>query len=87
MKRPGSSFYALGPRNARSKKDEKGNLVVLRSRNAHDRGWKMYRESFVRKTIDSLIATFCLLEGHALLHNDRDYDLFEDVLRLKVIRP
>ena len=41
----------------------------------------------VRKTIDCLIATFCLLEGHALLHNDRDYDSFEDVLGLKVIHP
>jgi predicted nucleic acid-binding protein len=41
----------------------------------------------VRRTIDSLIATFCLLEGHTLLHNDRDYDPFEDVLGLKVIRP
>ncbi|MCC6141738.1 MAG: PIN domain nuclease [Nitrospira sp.] len=41
----------------------------------------------VRKTIDSLIATFCLLEGHALLHNDRDYDSFEEVLSLNVIHP
>ena len=41
----------------------------------------------VRKTIDSLIATFCLLEKHSLLHNDRDYDPFEDVLGLKVIHP
>ena len=41
----------------------------------------------VRTTIDSLIATFCLLEGHSLLHNDRDYDPFEDVLELKVIHP
>lgn len=41
----------------------------------------------VRKTIDSLIATFCLLEGHSLLHNDRDYDPFEAVLGLKVIHP
>ena len=41
----------------------------------------------VRKTIDSLIATFCLLEGHALLHNDHDYDPFEDVLGLNVIHP
>jgi predicted nucleic acid-binding protein len=39
----------------------------------------------VRRTIDSLIATFCLLEGHTLLHNDRDYDPFEDILGLKVI--
>ncbi len=41
----------------------------------------------VRKTIDCLIATYCLLEGYALLHNDRDYDPFEDVLGLKVVHP
>lgn len=41
----------------------------------------------VRKTIDCLIATFCLLDGHALLHNDHDYDPFEAVLGLKVVRP
>ena len=41
----------------------------------------------VRKTIDSLIATFCLLRGHSLLHNDRDYDPFEEVLGLKVVHP
>ena len=41
----------------------------------------------VRRTIDSLIATFCLMEGHALLHNDRDYDPFEDVLGLRVVHP
>jgi predicted nucleic acid-binding protein len=41
----------------------------------------------VRKTVDSLIATFCLLEGYALLHNDRDYDPFEEVLGLRVVHP
>jgi predicted nucleic acid-binding protein len=41
----------------------------------------------VRRTIDCLIATFCLVEGHALLHNDRDYDPFEEHLGLKVIHP
>ena len=41
----------------------------------------------VRGTIDSLIATFCMLEGHALLHNDRDYDSFENVLGLNVVHP
>ncbi len=41
----------------------------------------------VRRTIDSLIATFCLLEGHTLLHNDRDYDPFEEVLGLSVVHP
>ena len=41
----------------------------------------------VRKTIDCLIATFCLLHGHSLLHRDRDYDHFEDFLGLTVIHP
>ncbi len=41
----------------------------------------------VRATIDGLIATFCLLNGHELLHNDRDYDAFESALGLKVIHP
>lgn len=31
----------------------------------------------VRKTIDCLIATFCLLHGHTLLHSDRDFEPFE----------
>lgn len=41
----------------------------------------------VRKTIDCLIATFCLREQHALLHRDRDFDPFEQVLSLSVIHP
>lgn len=41
----------------------------------------------VRKTIDCLIASFCLLHNHHLLHNDRDYDPFEERLGLRVIRP
>lgn len=41
----------------------------------------------IRKTIDCLIATFCLREGHTLLHRDRDFDLFEQHLGLHVIHP
>ena len=41
----------------------------------------------IRKTIDCLIASFCLLHGHTLLHNDRDYDPFEQLLGLRVIHP
>ena len=41
----------------------------------------------VRRTIDCLIATFCLEQGHSLLHNDRDFDPFEEVLGLSVIHP
>ena len=41
----------------------------------------------VRKTIDCLIATFCIREQHALLHRDRDFDPFEQYLGLSVIHP
>ncbi len=41
----------------------------------------------VRKTIDCLIATFCLRNGHALLHRDRDFDAFEQGLGLAAIHP
>jgi predicted nucleic acid-binding protein len=41
----------------------------------------------VRKTVDCLIATFCLREGHSLLHRDRDFDPFERFLNLAVIHP
>jgi predicted nucleic acid-binding protein len=41
----------------------------------------------VRKTIDTIIATFCLAGGHALLHADRDFDPMETHLGLRVVRP
>ena len=41
----------------------------------------------VRKTIDCLIATFCIREGHSLLHRSRDFDPFEEYLDLSVIHP
>jgi len=41
----------------------------------------------VRKTIDYLVATFCLEHSHTLLHRDRDFDPFEDVLGLQVVHP
>lgn len=41
----------------------------------------------VRKTVDCLIATFCVVNGHALLHNDRDFDPFEEMLGLRVVHP
>jgi predicted nucleic acid-binding protein len=39
----------------------------------------------VRRTIDMLIGTFCIIKGHALLHNDRDFDPMADHLGLPVI--
>ena len=41
----------------------------------------------VRRTIDCLIATFCLQGGHSLLHSDRDFDPFERFLGLAVVHP
>ena len=41
----------------------------------------------VRGTIDCLIATFCMMNGHSLLHDDRDYDAFEQELGLEVVHP
>jgi predicted nucleic acid-binding protein len=39
----------------------------------------------VRKTIDCLIATFCLLAEHQLLHRDHDFDPFESLLGLRIV--
>lgn len=41
----------------------------------------------IRKTIDCYIATFCIENKHALLHNDRDFDPFEQHLNLNVVHP
>jgi len=39
----------------------------------------------VRKTIDTLIATRCILDGLTLLHSDRDFDPFAQHLGLRVL--
>ena len=41
----------------------------------------------IRKTIDCLIATFCITNGHALLHRDRAFRPFEEKLGLQVVHP
>ena len=41
----------------------------------------------VRKTIDSLIATYCIENEHDLLHNDNDFDGYEKHLKLRVVHP
>lgn len=40
----------------------------------------------VRKTVDVLIASFCIEYGVALIHNDREFDPMEDLLGLKVLK-
>ena len=39
----------------------------------------------VRKTIDMLIATFCMENRHALLHSDRDFSPIEEHLGLATL--
>lgn len=41
----------------------------------------------IRSTIDTLIATRCLLDGHALLYSDRDFDPFVQHLGLRAALP
>jgi len=41
----------------------------------------------VRKTIDVIIASYCILHGFELLHTDRDFDVMEQYLGLKAHRP
>lgn len=41
----------------------------------------------IRSTIDCITATFCINEEHELLHNDRDFDAFEEHLDLTVVHP
>ena len=40
----------------------------------------------VRKTIDTVIATRCMLDRHELLHSDRDFDAFEAHLGLRCVK-
>jgi predicted nucleic acid-binding protein len=39
----------------------------------------------VRKTIDCLIATYCIENGHTLLHCDADFNVFEHHLGLRAV--
>jgi hypothetical protein len=38
-----------------------------------------------RKTIDTAIATRCIVSGYALLHDDHDFDAFEKYLGLECV--
>ncbi len=40
-----------------------------------------------RNTIDCILATFCIENDHTLLHHDRDFDVFEKHLGLRVAHP
>ncbi|MCL4527909.1 MAG: PIN domain nuclease [Chloroflexi bacterium] len=53
------------------------------------RNYRMLRRKgvTVRKTIDSLIATYCIENKHDLLHNDSDFDGYEKHWGLRVVHP
>jgi predicted nucleic acid-binding protein len=57
-------------------------LAVASAQNYRDLRERGYT---VRKTIDCLIATFCLQAKHQLLHRDHDFDPFEAALELQVV--
>jgi predicted nucleic acid-binding protein len=57
-------------------------LAVAAAQNYRDLRRRGYS---VHKTIDCLIATFCLRARHELLHRDHDFDGFEKVLGLRVV--
>jgi len=40
----------------------------------------------IRKTIDVIIATFCIENGFELLHDDKDFEKMEEILGLKIRR-
>jgi predicted nucleic acid-binding protein len=40
----------------------------------------------VRSLVDCFTATFCIEQGHELLHNDRDFEPFVDHLGLNVVQ-
>jgi predicted nucleic acid-binding protein len=39
----------------------------------------------IRKTIDMIIGTFCIMGHHALLHDDRDFDPVQAHLGLRIV--
>lgn len=53
------------------------------------RNYRLLRRKGVTvcKTIDGLIATYCIENEHQLLHNDSDFDGYEKYLGLRVVHP
>jgi predicted nucleic acid-binding protein len=68
------------------------NLVEIGGREIAIEAARNYRRlrsrgSTVRKTIDCLIATRCIVDGYALLYSDRDFDPFVQHLGLLTANP
>jgi predicted nucleic acid-binding protein len=54
---------------------------------ASARNYRLLRQRgvTVRKTIDVMIATFCIRNGHVLLHGDRDFAPMAEHLGLQTV--
>jgi predicted nucleic acid-binding protein len=61
-----------------------GKAIAIRS--AENYRYLRKKGITVRKTIDVMIATFCIENGFILLHNDKDFNPFEKHLNLKVYK-
>jgi predicted nucleic acid-binding protein len=72
---------ALGLMTSLSVVDIGGRVIALKAA-GHYRVLRA-RGVTVRKTIDTLIATRCIHDGHALLYSDRDFDPFVQHLGLQ----
>jgi predicted nucleic acid-binding protein len=59
--------------------DELAVRAARHYRSLRERGTTIY------KTIDLIIATFCIERGHQLLHEDRDFDAITKHLNLRII--
>jgi predicted nucleic acid-binding protein len=64
-------------------RDMLGRDIAMQSAQNH----RLLRRSGItpRKTIDVIIATFCVQNGVKLLHADRDFDPMEKILGLSVV--
>ena len=60
-----------------------GHMIAIEAARNHRRLRKL--GITVRKTIDTLIATRCIVEGYQLPHNVKDFDVFEEHLGLRVV--
>ncbi|WP_069473710.1 type II toxin-antitoxin system VapC family toxin [Candidatus Marithrix sp. Canyon 246] len=65
--------------------DMAGSKIALKS--AENYRQLRSRGVTIRKTIDVIIATFCIQNEHQLLHSDRDFDAIETNLPLQVYHP
>ena len=60
---------------------------ILAVQSTHNYRFLRAKGFTVRKTIDNLIATYCIENNHELLHNNSDFDGYEQNLALQVAHP